>query len=68
MMTPNKIEEKAEKLIDRIRELNFQFKNSSIESEADETKNEAIGALEYFMDLVNQDWDERAEEENEESD
>ena len=68
MITIDKLETRVEKYVEKIRELNFVFKDSVMEQDADEAKNEAIAALESYLDLAQQDWDSRPQNETEESD
>jgi hypothetical protein len=65
MITIDKLETQTEKLLEKIRSLTFQFQDSSLESEADTAKEEAIASLESFLELATQDWDERPQAESE---
>lgn len=70
MTTIDKLEPRIEKMVEKVRELSFVFKNKDIENEAEESKNEAIAALENYLELASQDWDERpqSETDNDEND
>jgi hypothetical protein len=63
-MTIDKLEPIIEKLTERIRNLSFPFKDSTIEHEADEAKNEIIELLEQYLELAGQDWEQRNESGN----
>lgn len=63
MITIDKLEAQTEKLLEKIRSLSYTFQDSSLETEADAAKEEAIASLESFLELAQQDWDERPQEE-----
>jgi hypothetical protein len=66
MTTIDKLEPRIEKMVEKVRELSFVFKNKDIENEAEESRNEAIASLENFLELAQQDWDEQPHNEEDE--
>ena len=69
MTTIDTLEPKVEKLIERIRSLNFTFHDSELQQSADNSKEEIIELLEGWIELATEDWEnrpqtEQADEEN----
>ena len=62
-MSTDKLEQKIESLSEKIRAITFRFQDANLEKEADESKEEAIAALENYLDLANTDLDNRNHEE-----
>lgn len=65
-MTIDRLEAQIEKLTERIRNLNFDFKDPEIQKEAEDSKEEMIDLLENFGELASQDWENRPESERDE--
>lgn len=68
MITLGKLEEKIEKLTERLRTLNFDFKNAELQKEAEDGRDEAIDLLENYLELATQDWENRSDKEEEDFD
>lgn len=65
MMSIDRLETNIEKTTERIRNLAFQFHDSSAETEAENAKNEAVASLENYLELASQDWENRPQKEEE---
>lgn len=65
MVTIDKTESKIESLVDKIKNIKFTFSDSSLEREAEEKKEEAILALEEYLDLATTDLENRQDSNNE---
>jgi hypothetical protein len=59
MITIDKLEQKTEKLVEQVRNLNFPFTDTDLEKEAEDAREEIIAALENFLELATQDWEQR---------
>lgn len=57
MTTIDKLEPNIEKLTERIRSLNFTFKDAELQQEAENARDEAIELLESYLELATQDWE-----------
>lgn len=64
MMTIDKLESVVEKLSEKIRNLSFDFLNDALESDANGAKESAIAALEDFLEMASEDWEQREESED----
>lgn len=60
------IENRIEKLTEKIRELDFKFEDAALQKEADEAKEEAISLLESYIDLKDTDLEQRKDDEKNE--
>lgn len=47
-----------------MRNLNFQFRDSDLEKEANEAKEEACNVMENYLELAAQDWEQRPQAED----
>ena len=61
MITIDKLESKIEKFIDKLKALDYPFIDDSISSEAERAKEDAIQALEAFLELAQTDVETSAE-------
>ena len=55
MTTLTQLEPKIESLSEKIRNLNYKFKDDELEKEAEESKNDIIALLENYQDLATRD-------------
>jgi hypothetical protein len=65
MITIDKLEPIIEKVNERLRGLNFVFHDKEIGKEAEDAKDEAIAALENYLELATQDWENRPDTDKE---
>lgn len=59
MMTIDKLEPTLEKMTERLRNLSFSFYDADLGKEADDARDEAIAAIESYLELAVQDWEDR---------
>ena len=64
MMTIDRLETQIEKLVERIRNLHFEFSNPELQKEAEDSKEEIIDLLEGYGELATEDWENRPESED----
>ena len=58
MMTIDKLETSIEKLSDKVKQvLSFKFKDEALDTEAESLKDDIIAALEDYLDLAGEDWE-----------
>ena len=65
MITIDKLEQKIEKLTEQIRNLSFPFKDTELQKEAEDARDETIDLLESYLELATQDWEEQEGKESE---
>lgn len=65
MIDIDKFSDKTEALIEKVRNLSFKFQDDQLESDASDAKEEAVAALENYLELATQDFEGREEEEEE---
>jgi hypothetical protein len=69
MITIDRLESQIEKLCEKIRALNFAFQDNDLAKEGEDALSEATAALENFLELASDDWENRPQtDESEESD
>jgi mRNA-degrading endonuclease YafQ of YafQ-DinJ toxin-antitoxin module len=61
----DKFSEKAETLIEKIKNLNFKFTDHELETDAQDAKDEAVAAIENLIELATQEAEGREESERE---
>jgi hypothetical protein len=62
----DKLGDKVESLIEKVKNLKFKFQDDALETDAQDAQNEAVAALENWLELVTQDADGRDETQEEE--
>ena len=67
MVSIDKLETKIEGLIEKISALNFDFRDANLEKESQEAKESVIQALEDYLELANQDYEQRSQGEDTEA-
>jgi len=67
-MDIDKLGDKIDNLIEKIKTLKYNFKDDSLAQEAEETKEEIISLLESFLDLASSDAENQNEDDDENSD
>jgi len=65
MMTIDKLEPILDKMTERLRNLSFSFYDADLGKEADDARDEAIAALESYLELAVQDWENRPDTDGE---
>ena len=58
-MTIDKLETKLDKINETLRGLSFSFVDPDLSSEAETLRDEAVAALEAYLELAVQDWENR---------
>lgn len=61
----DKFSEKTENLIEKIKNLGYKFQDEQLEKDANDAKEEAVAALESYLEAVTQDFEGREENEEE---
>jgi hypothetical protein len=62
----DKLADKVESLTEKIKNLKFKFQDDALEADAQDAQNEAVAALENWLELATQDADGRDETQEEE--
>lgn len=59
----DKFADKIDSLIEKIKNIKYKFKNEDLERDADLVKEEALSALENWLELITEDFTENEEQE-----